>query len=440
MADKTLKWQPDLPSPASEDWRIAYGFKKGEGEKRFIYSASGAPAETSYQPPGGKPIPFIYDSVKLSGGLTVDTAEYPFFGLWSSTPLNEKPQGITVSGYFRGNEYIRNRNAMVEALRITTSDENPGYLNLTLWGRFPVIIIDWDISEKAAQGGQCQINLTFTRAGCPVADRWELKGLLDKTIPECAEKAKAAMCKSFDKSMAGKTDKDSLVSTFNYARKSLIDIVGRVQGTQKQLNDMTAKVTGISNLISQGIRSPKDLALALFAAAGKIVTSIAEMKNATEEVVSFFRIKNNAKNALYCFAAAYKYTLPIQAVTVKQSITKKETENIYKAMSLYALSGLLPELETQTYQSMTNHLALYTRLEQSLDLNDPSVYEAVNDLRMAVSRTLAAKKLSSELSINLPKGMPLLALAHYLGTEDHVLRSLNKIEDSFLIKGDIIYV
>ena len=92
------EWQPDLPKPASENWREAYG-STTDGR---AYTPSDSQAKTTYQAPNGKPVQFIYESMKLSGGLSVDTAEYPFFGFWSSAALNEKPQGITVSGFVRG--------------------------------------------------------------------------------------------------------------------------------------------------------------------------------------------------------------------------------------------------------------------------------------------------------------------------------------------------
>lgn len=438
--EKLLNWQPDLPSPSSEDWRMAYGAKKGTNENKYSYVQSTTPAQTSYQAPNKNPIPFIYSDMKITGGLTVDTAEYPFFGLWSSSPLNEKPQGITVSGFFRGNEYIKNRNALIEALRIVTSDDNPGFLTLPLWGRFPVIVVDWDISEKGAENGQCAINLTFTRAGCPVENRWELKGNLSKTIPECASALLDKACNSFASKLKDNVDSNSLISNFTLFQKNLIAFVGRIQGTTSHLNAMTNEVNKISNLIAQGIKSPKTLALALFGATGKIVISLSEIKHSMVETVSFFRVENNEKNALFCFLPTDKYHSPIEAVTVKQQMTKRACENLYKLNAFYAVSLLLPQLQNITYQEMKNLFSLYNKLEKSLDLNDPSVYEAVNNLRMATAQAVAEKQLSQELSIKLDLGMPILALAHYLGTSEKVLRELNSVADSFVIKGAVRYV
>lgn len=423
-----IKWEPELPAPASNDWREAYGV------------LSDSPSVTSYQAPNKEPVPFIYDSMKLSGGLSVDTAEYPFFGLWSSTPLNEKPQSITVSGFLRGNEYIKNRNALVEALRVVTTDDDSGFLTLPLWGRFPVIVTEWGVDESAKESGQCKINITFTRAGCPVEKRWELQGSLGKTISEAADAVRYAAGNIYDKKIKDSFDSGTFIKSFSLIQKSLLDITGRIQAGQKTLNDITNGVSSLGNLLSQGIRAPKTFALALFSAIGKMTSSLASIKNAGEETVAFFRIKNNEKNIAFCFLTNDKYTLPVETVTIKQQATKTATEQLYKTASLYAAASLLPKIENQTYDGMKNLFKLYDRLEKTIDQNEPELYFAVSELRAAVSRSLAEKQLSQELSINLNSAMPILSLAHYLGSQEQILRELNRIEDSFVIKGDVRYV
>ena len=129
-----MSFDPSLPLPYKENWRQAYR-----------YENSDLPRLSSYQAPAADPVPFVQENIDLSGGLSVDIAEYPFFGYWSNTPLNEIPQKITINGFVRGDEYIKNRNALVEALRIVTSDDSPGFLELPLWGRFPVVVVNWNI-------------------------------------------------------------------------------------------------------------------------------------------------------------------------------------------------------------------------------------------------------------------------------------------------------
>ena len=240
--------------------------------------------------------------------------------------------------------------------------------------------------------------------------------------------------------MKNNLDEQTLLKSFNLIRVSVLQAVGRIQGGFQKLNEITNAAAQITNLIAQGIRSPKTLALALFGVAGKMVASVLEIKNASEETAAFFRIKNNEKNLLFCLLPADKYQLPVEAVTVKQIATKQAAENVYKTVALYTAAQLLPEMPTQSYNRTANLFALYDRLEKSIDLNDPAVYGAVQELRQALSQELAAKQLVQELSITLGRGMPLLALAQYLGAEERTLRALNIIEDSFVIQGAIRYV
>ena len=431
-----MDWTPALPAPPSSNWREAYGAVKNGN----IYTLSDTPTQTSYQAPSSQAVPFVYDGMKITGGESVDTAEYPFYGLWSSTALNEKPHNLSVSGFLRGDEYIKKRNALIEALRIQTSDDNPGYLSLPLWGRFPVIVVDWDIEESAKEAGQCKINLSFVRAGCPAESRWEQDGGLAKSITEAAETVKTAATQTFDKKLTGLKDNVTFIKAFSLVQKSLISIVGRIQGAQRVLNDITNKVCGIGNLLSQDIRSPKSLAQALFGAAGSITASIFEIKNTGDDTIAFFRVKNNEKNTVSCFLANDKYTLPVEAVTIKQEATKTAAEQLYKTASLYAAAMIIPGLDGLTYSQAQNLFALYDRLEKSIDLNAPELYTAVNELRSAVAKELAAKQLSQELVINLHSAMPILAIAKYLGTEVSVLRQINRIEDSFVVLGTVRYV
>ena len=192
-------------------------------------------------------------------------------------------QSTVVSGFLRGDEYIKSRNLLVDALRVTTTDDDPGYITLPLWGRFPVIVIDWDIEEMAKELGQCKINITFTRAGCPLAERWQGDNAIGKSVLEAAEDVKIAAANSYVSRLADSVDEKTLVKSFQLFRKKLFETVGRIQGGYRKLNELSNSVARISNLIAQGIRSPKTLALALFGIMGKIATSLAEIKNAGEE-------------------------------------------------------------------------------------------------------------------------------------------------------------
>jgi hypothetical protein len=235
-----------LPYPyADENWREAYRADSGE-----------APRMASYQAPGGKAIPFIQKSFRFSGGQAKDTAEYPFGGQWSNEYLNEKPQSLTVDGFLRGPGYIAQRNRLIEALRVPTDDEHPGYIDLPFWGRFPVVVGDnYEVSENTDEQGQCTVSLSFIRAGVSIDERVDAQTPANASVEEAAERLKAAAIGEFEASL---TEKDTVTfaSAFGQIKTTLLSILGRIQGAKTALNAMTGEVLGVIDVINQGIRTP----------------------------------------------------------------------------------------------------------------------------------------------------------------------------------------
>jgi hypothetical protein len=424
-----MSFDPALPKPYKENWREAYRYDEDD-----------SPRLSTYQPPEGEPVPFVFDSFRLSGGQSVDTAEYPFFGFWSNTPLNEKPQAITVNGFIRGDAYIKNRNAFIEAARVKTGDDNPGFLDLPLWGRFPVVVISHDVEEKGQQNGQCSISLTLTRAGVTVEERWKFEGEFEGKTAAAAGELEDAAVDEFDKKLKGSADPETLAGAFGRFKGLLAGAVGRVQGAASALNAMTNEAAGISNLIAQGVRAPRELAQALFSAADSIAAGIQEITNSAGDTAAYFTTRDNTRNALINFLSGGGYRLDVEAVTVKQVITKTASENLYRTMSLCAAGQLLVQLGSPSYQQALNFWTLYERLEASIDQTDPAIYRAIRDMRIAAARELAARSLDTELSRYISAPAPLLYLAHYLGCDNEKLRQLNKPADSFVMRGNVSYV
>jgi hypothetical protein len=296
MSD-TAQFDASLPAPYKENWREAYRAEDGD-----------SPRVASYQAPGGEAVPFIQKSFRFSGGQARDTAEYPFGGLWSTEYLNEKPQSLTVEGYVRGPAYIAQRNKLIEALRVPTDDDHPGYIDLPFWGRFPVVVGDnYEVSENTDEQGQCAVSITFTRAGVSVTERTG-GGVTERTeasvtertgggvaertgggdaggvdtgpsseaaFEKAAENPEAAAIADFEARLPDdKLDKATLASCFGRLKTKLLGVLGRIQGMQTTLNAMTAEVLGIINLINRGARLPRELAQPLFNAGASIVGGI----------------------------------------------------------------------------------------------------------------------------------------------------------------------
>jgi hypothetical protein len=424
-----VSFSPALPQPYKEKWREAYRYDKDD-----------SPRLSAYQPPVFfmLPVSFVLESLRVGSGQSVDTAEYPFHGLWSNTFLNEKPQVISVKGFIRGENYIVNRNALFEALRIATSDEDPGWLELPLWGRFPVVVTDYEVEEAGQRNGQCSVSITFTRAGVTIEERQQAGEITEGAADQAAAELQAAAAEEFAETLTEENlDTDALAAAFAAIKGALLAIAGRVQGARAMLNAMTGAVTQITNLIAQGVRAPLDLANAAFSAAAGIVGGVMEIKNSAMTAEGSLR---NIQNALMQFLSNSTYASDTEALTVKQGATKAAAENLYKTMSLCAASRLLVRAEDATHARALGYWGLLENLQNSVDRNSPAMYQAVQALRIAASRGLSARALAAEQTRRVAAPAPVLYLAHYLSCDEELLRRLNPIADSFVVEGDLRYV
>jgi prophage DNA circulation protein len=278
MSDNA-RFDASLPAPYKENWREA-----------CRADASESPRAASYQAPGGEAFPFIQKSFRFSGGQSRDTAEYPFGGLWSNEYLNEKSQSLAVEGYLRGPAYIARRNKLIEALRVPTDDDNPGYIDLPFWGRFPVVVGDsYEVSEDSDEQGQCAVSITFTRVGVSVSERArggdaesvDARISSEAAFETAAENLESAAIADFEAKLPDdKLHKATLASCFGRLKATLLGILGRIQGAQTVLNAMTAEVLGITSLINRGVLLPRELAQSLFNAGASIAGAYWKSKTA----------------------------------------------------------------------------------------------------------------------------------------------------------------
>jgi prophage DNA circulation protein len=415
-----------LPFVYNEKWREAYRSEKDD-----------LPRLSSYQAPDGEPIPFIYKSLDFSGGQSVDTAEYLFFGLWSNEAINQKIQTITVHGFLRGEYYLQQRTAFLDALMVPTSDDSPGFFDHPLWGRFKVVIESYNIQEAANENGQCEISLTLKRAGVSLDTRAELLSPADFIKPK---EVALAFSKIFAIIAKINADIRVLQQAFGWMKTQLLTITGILQLPQNILNGIVNEITGISNLLAQGIRAPEQLAQSFVNAAFSLVAGLVSIAESGQSGYRYFSGRSNEENAAINFLSAGNYTLPLDAVTGKQTETKTATENLYRGVCLCASAEILMRMEDVTLNKMKGFWALYTRLEDSINLEDPDLYKAISEMRAAVSHKLKQTAMSVELKKKIEKPVPLLFLSHHLGCDDDKLRAMSLIEDSLLVSGEVSYV
>jgi hypothetical protein len=380
-----------------------------------------------------------------------------------------------VEGFLRGPAYIALRNRLIEALRVPTDDDHPGYIDLPFWGRFPVVVDDnYAVSEHADEQGQCAVSISFTRAGVSITERQDSPPSSEVQLENAAVNLEAAAIDDFESNLSGgRLDNATLASGFGQIKISLLSVIGRIQGAQTFLNAMTDEVLGIINLINQGIRAPYELAKALFNAGASIAGGVMEIKNSIAMYGRMFNkassggssgsggngssgsgvsrassstankpslpLPDNEKNAMVQFLSASTYTVPTEAVTVSQEATKKAIENLYRTMAFLASAKIIANMDSLTYQKAASYWRLIKKLTESIDQESPAVYAAIQDMCSALARKLSGRELSTEMSRRVSLA-PLLYLAYFLGCDEDKIRELNSVADSFTVEGNVIYV
>jgi len=427
------QFDASLPTPYKENWREAYRADSSE-----------SPRIASYQAPGGEAISFIQKGFRFSGGQSKDTAEYPFGGLWSNEYLNEKPQSLTVDGYLRGPAYITQRNKLIEALRVPTDDDNPGYIDLPFWGRFPVVINDnYEISESSDEQGQCTLSISFTRAGVSITDRLDSLPPASVQLENAAANLEAAAIDDFEAKLNNRLDIAALMAVFGKIKNALLSALGRVHGTLNFLNGITKEVMGIMNLINLGIRAPREYAQVLLNAGNSIASGILNIKNSIGLYGkdSLSNLVNNERNVLLFLLSANTNNLSDEeAVTVNQKATITAGENLYKITAFLVSARLIASTDFLTYKKAAGYWRLLEKLEESIDRENPAVYTAMQAVHNALSQELSEQKISREMTRHISVAAPLLYLAYYLGCDEDKIRELNSVADSFVVEGDVIYV
>lgn len=441
-------FDPSLPRTYSDSWREAYG------------QGTDTPRLSSYQAPDGEPVVFAYDSISLGGGQNIDTVEYPF-GFWSNTKLGDKTHTIRIKGHVIGEDYIKQRSVLVAAFQVPTDDDTPGFLDLPLWGRFKVVVETWNVDEEKQKNGMSEISLELKRAGYSDTKRLDtaIANLSKQNVDSAVSNLKKVSVASFAKTIEKAKDTNMLASGFGKLTKALANIVGRVQGAISAMNSMVSKINSVTSLIAQGIRAPKELAQAYISAVYGIVSGVLEIKNAADETASYFMgsddedsdsgdsvmekfIQRNEKNVVMNFLTASNYELSDEAITEQQWNTKKAVENLYRMAAFGAVAQLFVKIDpdTQSFDKQSGLWTLFEKLEESIDKENPDVYAAVEETRIACAETLLTYSYDRELKRHIRQSMPLLPLALYLGCDAEKIRSLNEVADSFLIEGDVIYV
>jgi hypothetical protein len=278
---------------------------------------------------------------------------------------------------------------------------------------------------------------------------------MSAALETAIEDLQTAAINSFEEALINNADAsmaDMLLKGAAQIKKALLTGLGRIRAAQTMLNTISSEISGITSLAAEIISAPRQLALTFFNTVASIVAGLAEIKNSVASYLPVNTANNAAPKSSYPapavnneqavalqFLSASSFALNSTPLTVRQEAVQKAVENLYRICAFTAAGTILPQLDG-SFQKIEGYWKLFMKLEASIDKNDPAVYAALETVRIYVSCILSAKELSAEKKRYFNAPLPLLYLAQYLGCDEDKLRDLNHIADSFVVKGNVLYV
>jgi hypothetical protein len=275
------------------------------------------------------------------------------------------------------------------------------------------------------------------------------KRISDSSLDEVVTTLQAASVDAFENSLTSENLSISALTTgFTNIKSSMLGVIGRIQAAQSVLNNLTNEAVGITNLIDQGIQSPRQFALAFFGCVTAITSGVIGVKSTVENLFSDTDetspagTARNIKNVALLFLSKYNYSMDeLVPSTTKELSTKNAMVALYRQAAFAAAASLIPSVDTISADKVKSLYKLFVQLEDSLDGSDPDVHEAVVAVRIATASALQEKELFNELQVNLNIDQPLLVLAQALGVTYDQLVELNpSVDCQFFVNGAVTYV
>lgn len=393
-----------------------------------------------YEAPNAKRVFFIYDNVRISGGHSVDNIEYPNYGGWYNTAINETTNKINISGFLRSEDYLSKKIDLVNALKIKTDDENPAFIFIPLWGRIRVVLNDWTIEEAASENGQCKIELTLLQS---LESESEISSAM--SVSDAINNVKQQALENIDKE---DFNFDTFISSINSFTSSLSNIIGKIQAKTEYINKMSQAIKTVSTMIAQGIKTPSLFAQAISNVAESITNGIIEIKQAAIEtgdasksliynILPSETAKNNEKKTAIQFLDFSNTNSTKDLISDSEIQTAKKSDNFMKTIAITAVAALITKMDA-TKDELKNYIKLYDKLDSSINKDDYKLNALLIDLKISIIEELNNRELASEKKIKFNKNMTLLNTEHYL--QCYKLRDLNFIEDSFVLPKEITYI
>lgn len=349
-------------------------------------------------------VPFFVESVERSGGRRAVVHEFPFRDDPFVEDLGRGARGYRVDGYTLGDDYLAQRDALLDAVEA----DGVGELVLPYYATVRAICVKYGVRESRVEGGIAVVSLEFAEAPTQTPVPTEVVDAAEK-VSESADAAVEATAAELEEQY----DDDGLpafafetaAAALETAAEFMSEVLGPVITATQELAVFSGHIASLTAQAASLVRTP-----------GDAITGLHEAITGLEETIA-------AAPGEVMDALIETYDIELESPVITATSTReRELENLTAliaairrivAIEAARLAPLVAYASSEEAAAARDRIA--AMLEEQAAGADDTAYPALVDLRSQVLRAVpGGSAFASVVTVNREVPIPSLLLTYQL--------------------------
>jgi prophage DNA circulation protein len=351
-------------------------------------------------------VAFLVESAELAGGRRTVKHEYPLRDEPFVEDMGRQARAFTVEGYVLGDDYVSERDSLIDALET----EGPGELRHPYFGTRRVIATSFRVRESSADGRMARVSIEFQETPAQAVNPAASSGTaeaLTASADAAEEAAGASFEAAYDAADAPLVALTSLESVVEAAQESLDAALSPLVTTAQELAVLKQELEILTAETVTLVRTPASVFAALQGAISAFAVASVE----------------GVKAVLAAIDLEPEVARPEATTTTRE----QERANygallwVFQALLVVQAVRLVADVEFDSYDAAAaTRDAILDRLEDLLEDADDDAYAALQELRADLVRAVPGEEadLPRLVRYTPPSTAPSLVLAHRLYGSD----------------------
>lgn len=385
--------------------------------------------------------PFFVKDHTLTGGRRIILDELPLRDDPDTEDMGRKAKLFSVEAYVLGEDYMKARDTLIEALDAF----GPGELVHPYFGTRTVAVQEWRLREITAKGGMATFSISLCEAGKnpQPSESVDTSWAVEKTSAAVKVSSKDDFTKAFD--VKGpewvRTEAKGLVNSALDAVWSVIDRAAAPIGLASSVSsDISSMRSDLSSLLGM----PDTLAGRLMGLVSGLFPQNREgtIHTGNDLPVPGLSDPVFATRDLFSYSNPVPVSSPLAIMGAKAESNADAISGLIRrvSMSEAALAASGMEFDTFEDANSVRNILVDGLEDEAADATDP-VYLSLTDLRVAVVKDFASRAGLPRLTSFVPaETLPSLALAHTIygdATRSDEVCTRNKVRHPGAVPGGV---